>query len=312
MSKKLLEPTIVNSSGTANTWTEALPQNLSRKALHVWATSDADRDLILPDYRNPWGLSFSTNTSISIDPILSSPNTFTSMTKGTIIARVKLDSTGAVRTIFDTSDNSTSDYLQFFFDATGKLAAECKVGNVVQWSVATTNALNTAEWYEVKLIHDGVQAELFVDGGSVTQSFSVSTSLTPFVKAVHDTSALTTAVIGADEHGSLGTYLEGDIDSFKIINKTTQPGEFVASYDLDEGTGSTADDDSLYADDGTISNGTWAIRGNPITLDNATDKIAFFYDSHGPAMQRAVWIQSSATSTPFLFWETEHRDSRIR
>lgn len=307
---KALEPTVFTL--TQDTWVKGLDANPARKTLYVEnETSGNNIRMSLPDANNPFAYSFATNASVSLDPILSSPNTFNAMTKGKIRAKIYIDSsTSGVRTIFSASDNSSTDYIYFFLDTNDKLKAECKVGNTVQWTLVLDSALNEAQWYRVELYHDGVAPVLRVNGDTPAQTFSTDTDKTAFVADVHSSSTLVNAVLGATEFGSLSDYFEGDIDYFDIIDLSDEREKQIScQYRIDEGTGTTLTDRSSNGDNGTISNGAWAARTTGIQLTGLETKRYFTKHDDGPEMQRAVWLWTDESTSPTVtFYETEFAD----
>ena len=303
--KKSLEPSIFTL--TQNTWVEILPVNRSRRFLDLRATTTADRSVIYC-HKNPWSYLFNSDAYIDIDAIISSPNIFASMSKGTIKARLKIAANASQNTIFDTSDNSASDFFSIYEHTDGKLSATLVIGSVVQWTLGLNSALTVGEWYNIILVHDGSEPILFVDGQANPQTFSVSTDKTKFISDVNSSSTLLNAQIGATQHGSLGNYFEGTIDSFSIVDHSENIVE-ICSFEIDEGTGTVATDKAPYSDNGTIvpgtGNGAWAIRPAEAILDTINDQEILFLDSHGPTVQMSVWGYSTAVDTPIYIHEGE-------
>src|SRR5262249_50280972 len=91
------------------------------------------------------------------------------------------------------------------------------------------------------------------------------------------------------------------------VSNTALPGE-VASYSLDEGTGTTVNDSSTNNNQGTLSNATWAPGhyGNAVKFSGATNSYVTINNSSslGPTtgLAREAWVSPSSLSSPDAGW----------
>ena len=210
----------------------------------------------------PWALSFDGGDHVDVDDLADALASL-APTKGYVTARI-LPATGlaASATIFSLSVAAGDGYLALYLDSNYKLTASLvDAAGDAQWTLATTEALTTAWWYNVALVHDGVAPYLLVNGAQVPQAFSVTTDKTKWIAGV--------VGVDAGRVGDLRTGLaeslwwSGKIADVLVCNQL--PGELrrapYAHYRCAEGTGTTLGDD-VNALDGTFGAAgaapTWA------------------------------------------------------
>lgn len=247
-------------------------------------------------FGNPWVLSFDgTNDLIDCDAAATDVAT---ATKGSITAGIYVDSGGTGnRTIFSLSDANTETAFWLRVDTNVKLTASLVIAGTVQWTLSVTNALTVNKWYEVKLVQNGTEPVIYVDGEGWVQSFSVSTDKTAWFA---DLTGIDTCNIGCLDYNSASDadFFKGDIDFVKVVDGLgthKDVGTKSLFLPLDEGTGTTVDDRSANANDGTVSGAAWATRGPGIILSADSGRI--FHIEDDPDVRKGCWIGNADGSS---------------
>jgi hypothetical protein len=145
---------------------------------------------------------------------------------------------------------------------------------------ASTESLTVGEWQHVAMTFDDndKQIRLYINGSEVS-SYSSQKTMTG---SPGSTSAYNLC-IGSDR--GVASYFDGIIDEVKVYSKKrsaqqifNEYNKLVFSINLNEGTGTSAADDSMYENEGTINGATWAtsgIDGNALVFDGTDDYVDF-------------------------------------
>jgi len=245
---------------TQNAWTRLTAQT----TLSVFRVQNNTGSAINIAYTQfPWALSLNgTDTSVNADGLESDAD-FAAGAKGSIAAKVLLDSGGSgARTLFSVNDTNASEYLYLRFDTNDKLTAKLRTATEIKWEITADNAVATDEYNKVKLVHNGVEPVLYVNGEQVPITQNNSTDLTAWISVL---SNLDNTRIGCDSFNSGGNsnFFQGDLAELQIYDDLKiQPGGNrvrIAEYLCNDGSGTTLSD-ATGNYDGTISNQTWADR----------------------------------------------------
>ena len=251
-------PATVLSALTANGFTKLIDKRPTRKWLYIQNRSNSDVYLFFD--ANPWVLSFDgTDDYVSMDGLVGDERLM-SATTGSILARIKITTASQVKTIFALSDTNANEYLAFYVDAAGLLGASLRKAAAVKWTLLTNAAVDATDWITVKLVHNGTNAILYVNGVAVPQTFTVATTKAAWIGEL---SGIDNARIGANYFNSTEqNFFDGRIEDVKVNAAVYANGaDWVktAHWPFDEGTGtSVADGETGYT--GTVQGATWACR----------------------------------------------------
>lgn len=238
---------------------------------------------------NPWCLSFDGSNDVAAMDAAAAD--LATATAGSIQAGIKIDSAGSgVRTIFSVSDANAETALILRVTAADKIEATLIEAGTVQWTLLTDAAVAQDEWMKVKLVHDGVEAKIFIDGNTPGQAFTVSTTLTAWLSAL---TGLDTCNIGALDYNSAGNanFFDGFIDFLIVKNGEGVSATLALEYAIDEGTGTTLDDASANANNGTVSSATWALRNPGMRLSAAYAR-EWTYETE-PDIRLGCWLTNT-------------------
>jgi hypothetical protein len=239
-------------------------------------------ELISEDLQSGNVLSFDgTNDVVAINGLVADVS---SDTVGTVAAWVKYPAAITNITLSITTAASPGEgvsCMQFLAD--GTLRAVCYDAGVIQWDVRSTgDERRDDEWMHVALVQDGTEPVLYANGVAVAQSF---TNIVDKTKWLSDLAGLDTANIGAIDWfgGGDSNFITGSIADVRYYS-TDLSAQQIASlakgnpltttnleghWKLDEGTGTSATDQSANANTGTISGASW-IDGKIYTLESRT------------------------------------------
>ena len=317
----MADPTVV--ALTQNDWVQGLARNNNRVSLHIQNLNGASELFYFdPVGDNPFALSFDGGTDfVDIDTILGSGSPILGSTSGSISARISRDTGGAGNdTIFSLGDTSANEFLQLFVDSSNQLHARLRTAAAVQWEVETDNAIPTAEFITVKLVHDGTEAKLFVRGTAVPQTFTTSLDKTKWVDDIDanvDNARLgSLSISGAGE----AQFFLGDIDKVRIFAGTTSQvapnnRQEVAIYAIGEGTLASASltiaDDSTNSFTGTLGVSTaapsWVARSAGLKLGADT---AIILDSNTKTVSHnAYWFNTAGSGVSAELQEKDNRET---
>ncbi len=307
---------------TQNTWTKALEARNNRYSLNLeneHASNDLRYQFPLGD--NPFAYDFITNTDVSITPILTAPNTWSTATRGAVTVRFNADAHAGIRHLVSFGDTNADTYISLWIAEDEKITASCVIAGTAQWTFKSDNAIiaDGNVWYTVKLwMREPAQTKtlapkLFINGDGVPITFSVTTDKTVWMSGV---TAIDNAYIGVlSSSSSLSDYFEGEIDYVKIEEfaaPTSPTGNTqVALYRLDEGTSTTAGDSFTHGDHGTITagGGGWVARTDGTLAAASTTR--FLSPAMGDTyIDRALWVFTAAASGDVEL--TESVEKRIR
>lgn len=209
-----------------------------------------------PDMDNPFALSFDgVDDFVDIDTILGG-GPIAASTSGSVLFRINRPSGGVGNdTVFSLGDTNANEFLQIFFDASDIFHARLRTAaGGVQWEVETDNAIPLGVPVELKVVHNGTEATLFVDKTPVPQTFTTSTDKTLWVAAVPgvDNARLGSMNINS---GGEAQFLDATLDWIRIYAGTTTQNNRtdVAKYSIDEGRLQSA---SLTIADGSTNSFT--------------------------------------------------------
>ena len=281
---------------TQNSFTKILDANGGRKFLDIPNPAAATVGLYYGS--NPWCAAFTTETCAA-DAILANTQLLAS-TKGSIRARIKCAALSAVATIFSISNEAVGadeTSLVFYMDADNKLCAKLTIAGVEQWALITDSALDLSTWFDVKLVHNGIHAVLYVNGEMVAQTLT-GTSAATKAKWIASIAALANAArIGSLDLeetetltfiGSLNNVVVVDGLAIKELGASTDVlasnlPTVIANWKFEDGTGTNVDDISGNGYDATLSAATvWAAKGDTDALGAGQ-----WFDAAVPVM--AIW-----------------------
>jgi hypothetical protein len=168
-------------------------------------------------------------------------------------------------------------------------------GATVSGTVAVAaNASDNVAVASVQLVLDNVNY-----GSPITTSpYSFSWNSSTVANGTH-----TWAAIATDTSGNTAT---SATVSFTVSN-TSLPG-LVASYSLDEGTGTTVNDSSTTNNKGTLSNATWTTGhfGNALKFTGATNSNVTINNSSSLGLTTGLtleaWVNPSSLASPDAGW----------
>jgi len=251
---------------------------------------------------------------------------------GSAFAWVKVvDMTGSQRIFTITSDAADTEfYLQI---TTNALQASLVTVGVEQWNI-TASGISVNTWHHVGIVHNGVEARIYLDGVSVG-AFGVTTDKTQWLNgmALIDRGRLGCRKVNGAPNDS---FLEGQIDDFRYFsNSALSQTEVTALYNAGAGTqdsiiiDASTHDDLPFAhmalenntDDGTganfvgdIGNPTYTAAtgasqptlNNALTLDGSTDALNIdalqqdiASDTTGSV---SLWFQATAIPASQVIW----------
>lgn len=255
----------------------------------------ATLDLAL-HFGNPWCLSFDgTNDLIDCDTAAVDLST---ATQGSIEAGIFVTAAGSgARTLFSLSDADTETAMWIKIDTNNKVEAALVVGGTVQWSLLVSTALTDDIWYEVKLVQNGVSPVIYINGSAWVQAFTVTTDKTAWFG---DLTGIDTCNIGSLDYNSAADadFFQGYVDYLKVVDGLgTHKSAGIKSLfvQLDEGTGTTATDDSSNANNGSISGATWTLRSAGVIHSADTGRIYHYLDD--PDVRKGVWATNTDGSS---------------
>jgi hypothetical protein len=168
-------------------------------------------------------------------------------------------------------------------------------GTTISGTVAVAaNASDNVAVASVQFVLDGTNY-----GSPITTApYSLSWNSATVSNGTH-----TWAAVAKDTSGNTTTSAN---DSF-TVNNSSFPGE-VASYSLDEGTGTTVNDSSTNNNKGTTANTTWAAGeyGNALKFTGATNSMATISNSSSLALTTGLtleaWVNPSTLNSPDAGW----------
>ena len=214
-------------------------------------------------FGNPWCLSFDgTNDVVACDGVATD---IAAHTVGSIRAGIRITaSTSGQRTIFSIGDTNAETAFWWELDTDDKLKASLVIAGTAQWTLVLDVALTEAQWYNVAIVHNGVEPVLYVDEDKRAQTFSVDTDKTAWLSSL---TGIDNGNIGALDYNSAGNanFFDGKIDYLRINSglSTISTLALACDYPMDEGT-SNLTDRSANANTGTVSGATWATRDDGI------------------------------------------------
>jgi len=164
-------------------------------------------------------------------------------------------------TLFSFCDSTgTADtYLQLRIDEFARVAAKCVVEGVTQWEVYSLEKLLDGEYYRIKLVHNGTEARIHVNGASdLQQNWITTTDKTAWI---------------ADISGDVDSFLVGAIDTGS--GATDFFSGYLHAFDVHMGIGGVAQEAAIYrflegadAWSGSLVNGyVMAFSGTPTWAD---------------------------------------------
>ncbi|WP_428411999.1 LamG-like jellyroll fold domain-containing protein [Pararhizobium sp.] len=290
---------------TAGDWIKALDHDFSRITLYIQNKAGADIQQL--HTQNPWQLSFDgTDDFVDIDTIMANA-ALLAAEAGSVKVIVRRDSGGAGDdTIWSLGDTNADTYVRLFMDAGNLLKAELVSAGTTQWALETDNAIATAVYKNIKLLHNKTEAKLFVNGALVPQTFTTSTDKTAWVS---DIPGVDNARIGCLNKDSAGDadFFAGDIDSMQIFAnlQTQRERVLVAHYDITEGTllsaSLTTADISGNGYTGTLGVAAaapaWEVRAAGLDLANNQGRFV----TRREEVKSALWLFSTASGDVKLF-----------
>lgn len=198
---------------------------------------------------------------------------------------LKPDNAITVEAWFSTTDNTrdqrvvskteSGDYQISFNEnnvcGSSKFCFAVDIGGSYKAATVAASTISNNTWYHVAGQYDGANVKLFING-----TLQATTAATGTI--THSTAPV---CIGSEPPGSgsctAGSYFGGLIDEVRISNIARYQGNFasprryqedintVGLWHFDEGSGSTANDSSQYANTGTLTNTpTWVTGANAI------------------------------------------------
>jgi len=291
-----------------NVWTRVLRTNNVRSHLNI-----QNKDDVNPiDYQftiNPFAIDFGGAEDVDIDVILGDADYLTAK-RGWVWASIRMLATPtADSTIFALGDTDGDEHLRLYIDNadSDKLKAELVDGGVTQWALETDVGIPTIVtdsskvFFSVKLLMrrlDGgsdatTEPILFVNGGSVPQTFTTSTNKQAWIDDI--SANVDNARIGSFNADSAGEadQFEGFIDQLAIYRVADiQRATLVARYNMTTGSGTNVVDSSDNGFDGTLSDAAaWDTRSNGLSI--AADS-GFLWDKAAP--RTAIWLRTAAAA----------------
>ena len=308
---------------TQNTWVKILEANKARTSLAISnesTTSGETARVQFPKGNNPFAYDFVTNTDIAITPVLTAPNTWASVTEGSIIIKFKADAHAGTRTLVSFGDTNANELLSVYIDDDEKIGATCIDGGTTQWTMNTDNSISTDKWYvlELKVFKENnnstISPIIIINGEEWASTFIVSTDKTVFMSGL---SGIDNGFIGCSNYNSAGkaNYFEGEIDYVKLIDRSTTKDRAtqVAQYRLEAGAGTTATDSWQHGDNGTITagGGGWVARSTGQQLDKEQSNIYTIKDGD-EFITRALWGYTTVSSLSLTVLEATNDSATER
>ena len=301
---------------TPDDWIKGLDPLHDRLSLSI-QNNDAAKEIQWeePDMGNPFALEFDgSDDFVDLDTILGC-GPLAASTSGSIIFRINRPSGGVGNdTVFSLGDTNANEFLQIFFDASDIFHARLRTAaGGVQWEVETDNAIPLGVPVELKIVHNGAEATLFVDKTPVPQTFTTSVDKTLWVAAIP---GVDNARLGSMNFNSGGEaqFLDSTLDWIRIYAGTTTQNNRtdVAKYSIDEGRLQSASltiaDGSTNSFTGTLGVGApapkWVVRATVGSKIPAGTREVISERSEVP--QGAIWLTSTKDASVTLKETAEH------
>lgn len=156
-------------------------------------------------------------------------------TGGTISFWVKPE-TLTTETFFCISGPSANTYFSIYTTSSRYVGIYCKVNNVAKWVLLTGAILTTGEWYHIVLVHNGIDAIIYINGTEVSSTYSVSVDKAVWFLGL---SSPVVSRLGcfSTEAESNSLYTDGIIDDFRYYkNRAIGKEEISFLYNYGAGT----------------------------------------------------------------------------
>ena len=154
--------------------------------------------------------------------------------QGTIVLWVKLDDGqhSGVGTLVAIGDTDAYTRLILYSPATsGKLGMLCRVAGVAQWE-ATTDAIwpdGATAWTHIALTHNGVLPRMFVNGDSVSTTFTASGTLASWISACTDADNVRIGASNDNSGGNVNLF-DGHQTGHQFYSRALSRTEVAALY----------------------------------------------------------------------------------
>jgi hypothetical protein len=261
----------------------------------------ADDDIQVLFGHNPWTLTFDeTDDTVAIDTAAVNMAT---ATRGHIRVGLRVDSTGTGdRTIFSISDANTETALWLRVDTNDKLTASLVIAGTVSWTVITDNAIDLDGLLIVKLLHNGTEPSIWIDGDQPAQTQSVTTDLLDWMD---DLTGIDKGNIGCLDYNSAGNadFFKGEVDFVEVFTghrgDTHSQAQSVLTNQwlFTEGTGTTIDDAvGTAANDGTVEgSAAWELRFTGLLLGNDSGRV--YHRDDDADIKQGCWLYNPGANT---------------
>lgn len=216
------DTTVTDSSGTSNDGTLEGGDNTSTISQDPGKIS---KSLLLNG----------TDDFINIDTVVGD---VASDTAGTWAVWVKLvDATVDRKRIIAFGDTNANEFISLDTGlSAGKLRAAATKAGTVQWLLVTDNAVfSDNTWTHIMLVHDGVEAVIYIDNVKVAQTFSITTSKIDWFSSL---TGLDNGRIGCLNQNSAGDtfFFNSQFDDVRYINRALTELERTAIFNNGNGT----------------------------------------------------------------------------
>jgi len=247
------------------------------------------------------GLSFDGSTSY-VSVLASTPINMSGSSSLTVSAWIQTTATTGF--IYEKLTPNTTGEFNYLFklDGTGKVKFETNIEGATWVNPNTsTIAVNDGLWHYVTVIKDGITNKIYIDGvlnNTVTNDVSTATTSTAPI------------TIGRVTREAVKEYFTGNISNVSIWNKALTQNDInrtmhsslsgnesglVGYWPLNEGTGLTAYDRSINANNGIITGTTWIDTAPKILGDK-------LYVRGGLITHNKLIVENNIT-TPTYAWD---------
>ncbi|WP_425389492.1 LamG-like jellyroll fold domain-containing protein [Ekhidna sp.] len=264
-----------------------------------------------------------------VDDYVQSPSDLLNHSEGTIEAWVKLKDVTGFNDILGYGVDQNNYFVVSVEN--GLINHFLKSGGTIHWlySADSGNELDTATWYHLAFVHDGVSPSMYINGVAVPQTLTGgvgnNTNYTDQLGAGNN------LLIGAGQQNTIVNFFDGEIDEVRIWNAELSAGDIaafanttdisthpnysdmVAYYKFDDGTGSTILEDVFANNDGTLTNmdentdwvGSGALANAPqenaLNFDGTDDYLSFTRQAFPTGLTYEAWINTSSAANTTLY-----------
>lgn len=198
------------------------------------------------DYRGAVNVVVSSSNYINASeafPAIASSN------KGTwnIWVRFTDGNTSSTQRVVSVCSASINENISLYVQPTGEVGANSRIATEVQWSLLTSAARfanGACAWAMLTLTHDGSKPTIYVNGDSVSQSFTASTNTTAWVDKA---TTATKLLIGALQVTStVQNYTGGGLSNFRAYTRCLSRDEVKQLYETERIAMLHGDDHQAY------------------------------------------------------------------